>query len=62
MFAVNAAAFVCLLAAASFEAFKFRIAAWTSRIAFELGWMSLFWVLETGIPIFFPCYPFADRI
>ncbi|PVG00833.1 hypothetical protein CPB86DRAFT_782400 [Serendipita vermifera] len=48
MFAVNATAFVCLLAVASFEAFKFRLASWTSRIGFELGWMSFFWVLETA--------------
>ena len=48
LFSTNAAAFVFLVVVGTFEAFRFRIASWTSRVGFELAWISLFWILETG--------------
>lgn len=48
MFAVNAAAFVFIVTVGTFEAFRFKLASWTSQVGFELAWISTFWILETG--------------
>lgn len=53
IFAVNATAFFFIAMVGCLEVFKFKIASWTSRVAFELGWMALFWILEAaGATIF----------
>lgn len=46
MFAINAAAFMFIVVVGTFEAFRFKIASWTSRVAFELVWILVFWILE----------------
>jgi hypothetical protein len=48
MFAANATALTFTVLVACLEVFKFKVASWTSRVAFEVAWMSIFWILETG--------------
>jgi hypothetical protein len=49
MFAANAAAFVCVVCVGTLEAFRFRFSYWTSQARFEVTWVSIFWILETGM-------------
>lgn len=48
LFAANNAAFVAIVLVGTFEAFKLGIASWTSRVAVELTWLTMFWIVETA--------------
>lgn len=60
LFAANNAAFVAIVLVGTFEAFKFGIASWTSRVGVELTWLALCWIVETAgavtLTIFHPTF------